>query len=363
MNLLVFNLAMDADDSALGHTTAWTNALARRCEHVSVITMLAGKLDLEPNVTVSSLGKERGLSEPRRLLRFYAAVRSVLRGRQIDAVFAHMAPLFTVLFAPVAKRARIPILLWYAHTSVTPTLRVAHTAADRCVTSTPAGFRLPSDKLFIVGQGVDTERFRPPADNGSLYDRTVVSVGRITPVKRIEEMIEAVAILRRERGLDVRLRLFGGSLISEDRRYEARLRQLASARGLNGLVRFEGPVPFGEVAAAYHCGGLFLNLSETGSIDKAILESMASGCIPVSRNTSFDAIARENGLEWLVPGEGPAGVAERIVEVLERPKSDRAEIADRLRRVVAEQHSLDRLVDAILGHLRELSEARPVDRR
>ena len=32
VNLLLFNLAMDADDPVLGHTTAWTNALARRCD-------------------------------------------------------------------------------------------------------------------------------------------------------------------------------------------------------------------------------------------------------------------------------------------------------------------------------------------
>ena len=85
MNLLVFNLAMDADDPALGHTTAWINALARRCEHVSVITMRAGRLAVEPNVDVHTLGKELGLSEPRRLVRFYGLVRSVLRERRIDA--------------------------------------------------------------------------------------------------------------------------------------------------------------------------------------------------------------------------------------------------------------------------------------
>jgi hypothetical protein len=128
MNLLVFNLAMDADDSTLGHTTAWTNALARRCDHVSVITMTAGRLAVDPNVEVRSLGKERGASEPCRLRRFYGLVRSALRARRIDACFAHMAPLFTVLFAPVARRAGVPILLWYAHTSVTPVLRLAHAA-------------------------------------------------------------------------------------------------------------------------------------------------------------------------------------------------------------------------------------------
>ena len=353
MNLLLCNLTMDADDSVHGHTTAWTNALARRCESISVITMRAGRIDVADNVRVHSLGKERGFSEPQRLRRFYGLVRGIMRSRRIDACFVHMAPLFTVLFAPVAKPSRIPVVLWYAHTSVTPTLRLAHSLADRCLTATPPGFRIPSEKLFVVGHGVDLDHFRPPADDGPLYDRTVLTVGRIAPVKRLEEMIDAIAILR-DGGMDVNLKLFGAPFANGDRRYESGLRERAANRDLAEHVRFEGAVPFHQVQTAYHAGGLFVNLSETGSIDKAILESMASGCIPVSRNSSFRDIAGENGLEWLVPGPGPREVAERIAEVLRRPKDERAALARRMREIVAADHSLDHLSDVIFGHLREL---------
>ena len=78
-----------------------------------------------------------------------------------------MAPLFAVLFAPVAKSSRIPILLWYAHASVTPTLRLAHALVDRCITASSDGFRLTSDKLFVIGHGIDVERFRPPTTVGA----------------------------------------------------------------------------------------------------------------------------------------------------------------------------------------------------
>ncbi len=104
MNLLVLNLCMDADDPVLGHTTAWVNALSRHCDEVTVITMTAGRIAVEGNVTVHSLRKERGYSEPRRLLRFYQLLFRVLRERRTDACFAHMAPLFATLFAPVAAR-------------------------------------------------------------------------------------------------------------------------------------------------------------------------------------------------------------------------------------------------------------------
>jgi glycosyltransferase involved in cell wall biosynthesis len=350
MNLLVFNLVMDADHPVLGHTTPLVNALARRCEQVTVITMTSGRVDVEDNVTVHSLGKERGYSEPRRLARFHRLSRRVVRDRRIDACFAHMAPLFTVLFSRQARRHRIPILLWYAHANVSRTLRLAHARADRCVSSTPEGFRLDSDKLHFLGQGIDLDRFRPAVE---APPPGIVSVGRITPIKRIDEMLQAVAILR-DRGLAVPLRLFGAPHTEADRDHSRRLEAMARESGLNGEVAFEGPVPFHQVATAYHRGALSLNLSETGSIDKAILESMASGCIPVSRNAAFQAIARDHDLMELVPGEGPAAVADRIQDLLERSPEERSRLAGRLREIVARDHSLEQLADGVIDHLREL---------
>ena len=55
-------------------------------------------------------------------------------------------------------------------------------------------------------------------------------------------------------------------------------------------------------------------------------------------------------------GPGPGEVAERIAEVLRRPKDERAALAGRMREIVASDHSLDRLSEVIVGHLGELSE-------
>ena len=354
MNLLVFNLGIDADHSLLGHTTAWTNELARRCDHVSVITMFAGRLDVEENVTVHSLGKELGRSEPARLVEFYRVAWRVLQERRIDACFAHMAPLFALLFAPLARARRIPVLLWYAHTSVTRTLRAAHAVADRCVTATPVSFPLRSDKLFVVGHGIDTEQFRPPERTHEGYDTTAVSVGRISPIKHVDEMIEAVAILRHHHGLDLRLELVGGPATATDQAYMAHLVQAVETRAVAGRVTFRGPLPFHEVAPAYHRGLLSLNLSDT-AMDKAILESMASGCIPVSRNPAFRALADSHDLGWLVPAPGSRGVADCIRSALDRTTEQRPALVDRLRGIVTEHHSLARLSDRIVAHLTELA--------
>jgi len=355
LNLLVFNLVVDADHSALGHTTAWVNGLARRCDHVSVITMYAGRLAVDDNVTVHSLGKELGRSEPRRLIEFYRLLARVLRERRIDACFAHMAPTFALLFAPVAKARRVPMLLWYAHPVVRPLLRLATAVVDGCVTATPESFRVPTKKLLVIGHGIDTERFAPPLQPGPSYETTAISVGRLTARKRLRELVEAVALLERQRGLGVRLELIGGPLTPEDDGYAVALRRRVSSLAVDRLVSFRGPVPFSAMPAEYHRGALSVNLSD-GAMDKAILESMASGCIPVSRNPAFTALAHAHGLESLVPGPGPDGLAGCIAAALERPLAERDALRAKLRRIVVEEHSLETLSDRLVAKLGELAE-------
>ncbi len=78
MNLLLFNLATDADDPILGFTTGWINRLAPHYEHIDVITMRVGRLAVAPNVRVYSVGKERGYGEARRALEFYRLLIGLL---------------------------------------------------------------------------------------------------------------------------------------------------------------------------------------------------------------------------------------------------------------------------------------------
>jgi glycosyltransferase involved in cell wall biosynthesis len=357
LNILVLNLAMDAAHPVLAHTTVWVNELARRCQHVDVITMTAGELAVDDNVTVHSLGRELGRSEPRRLVEFYRAVHRVLGERRVDACFAHMAEVFAVLFAPLARRRRIPVLLWYTHRNVTPTLRLAYALSDRCVTASNASVTLTSDKLFVLGHGVDTERFVPPRSRGDGYERTALSIGRLSAIKQVDEMIEAVALLRSDHQIDLRLELVGGPLTGSDQEYVYRLRDSAASLGVSDLIEFAGVVRFQHVAARYQRGGLFLNLSDTG-MDKALLEGMASGCIPVSRNPAFVELAHEHGLGSLVPGPGARNLARCIVGVLAMPDLERRALRARLRHIVEQEHNLSALSDQIISHLVELSRGR-----
>lgn len=124
----------------MGFTTRWLNELAKHYETLDVVTMRAGRLATAPNVRVYSVGKERGLSEPARALRFYAILARLLRRKRYARCFAHMMPLFAVMGAPLLKAARVPILLWYTHRQNHRLLQLAERVAWQVVTASADSF-------------------------------------------------------------------------------------------------------------------------------------------------------------------------------------------------------------------------------
>src|ERR1044071_9629710 len=88
IRLLLFNLKTDADDSNLGFTTDWINALVPFCEYIDVITMRAGRLAVADNVRVYSVGKERGYGDVWRTLELFRILFRLLRERRYDVCFA-----------------------------------------------------------------------------------------------------------------------------------------------------------------------------------------------------------------------------------------------------------------------------------
>jgi glycosyltransferase involved in cell wall biosynthesis len=364
MNVLLFNLKTDVGDTTLGFTTSWVNAIARYCERVVVVTLSAGDAPIADNVEVHALAQPgRRSSRAHKVLAFYRLAAPLVRSRRIDVCFAHMTPLLAILFAPIGRRHGIPTLLWYAHGSSSIQLRLAHRLVDRCVTSTRAGFPIESDKVFVLSQGIDTDRFVPAGTPGPEYRHTVLSIARLTRRKRLDEILEALALLRREHADPIRLVSVGGAITREDRAYEEELRGLIQALDLEHAVVFEQAVPFHRIADVYRLGSVFVNVSETGSLDKAILEAMASGCIPVSRNRSFAQLARAEGFERLVPDAGPEALARCIKGVLDLRDHEQEALRARLRSVVVRNHSLDALSEQIAAHLRDLAELRPRGRR
>lgn len=356
MNLLLFNVNTNLDHPTQAFTTAWINALAHSTERVFVLSLRTGQLAVAPNVEVASAGSERGYTRPRQLLEFYRQLYRILRQHQIDVCFSHMSPLFAVLGWPLLRARRIPILLWYGHRSTPLLLRLAHRLVDAVVTSAPSAFRLRSEKVTVIGQGVDTDHFRlvdpPPARR-----LTIVTVGRLSPIKNLEALIEAAAILRDQAGPSLRVKIYGHPGTPKQDRYAQGLLAGVKRRGLEGTVEFLGRIPYRQAPDAYQAATAAYNGCPTGAPDKAGLEAMAAGVPTVVINGSYRSVLEpEAGWLW-VPSGQPRKLAQAFRQAAGLTPEARQDLGQRLRDRVIAQHSLGRASQQIIALLERLHQA------
>lgn len=347
LRLLWFNLITDADAPVQGFATDWINALAPRCHSIDVLTMQAGRIAVADNVRVFSVGKEKGYGEARRAVEFYRLLTQLLWEGRCDACFAHIQALFAIMGAPLLKPRGIPITLWYAHKAVTPKLRLAEKLVDHIVTPSPESFRINSPKTHVIGHGIDTNTFVPAELAGGTF--TMITVSRIAPVKRLETIITAAHLLR-QTGSDFRLRIVGNV---QDEAYAQRLRQQVIDCDLAGMVEFAGEVAHHRIAREYQQAHLMLNVSATGSIDKAVLEAMACGLPVITANEAFRVPLAAWSDQLLVPLDAPEELSAKIGGMMALSPAARRALGQELRAIVVRDHSLDRLVDRLMSILEE----------
>jgi glycosyltransferase involved in cell wall biosynthesis len=351
LKLLIINFEMDDHSGVLAWQASVARALAARCERVWVLTEKIGRFQGAPNLEVDLL-QYRPFGVPYRLggwLLTQARIARECRRRGIDRCFVHMNHPWAYRVQPSFRIAGIPVLLWYAHGTVTPSLRWALRGSTRVITSTKEGFRIPSPKVRIVGQGIDSALFRIPTTYASRDD--IVYVGRVSPRKRIDLLLHTLAeIAKRDPSGRIRLRIVGPALTPEDEAYVLEMRRLADTLGVASNVDFAGFIPQERHPALYDTAFLHLNVSKTGSMDKTVLEALACGCPVLTGNEAFREMLAGHP-DFLLHTEDPAAIAERVLSL-------RARLAEfpaaSLRALVEGKHDQDSLVGKIMTQLEEM---------
>jgi glycosyltransferase involved in cell wall biosynthesis len=355
VRVLMLTRRVDKNDWLAGFAHGWAAALGGRVERLYIICLEKGTVDLPANVTVESMGKERGYGRLREILTFWRATAAVIR--DVDVIFGHMIPRYTLVAAPWALAFGVPMVQWYTHRQVTLELRIAHALAQHVVTASPESFQLPSDKLTVLGHGIDTAAFSPALKPPET--RIVVAVGRLSPIKHYETLIEASALLLTRPGFqDVRIEIAGGVTPQDGEPYARHLKALAHEQGLEGRVTFLGPVPHRDIPALYRRAFVAANLCPTGGVDKAVLEAMACGVPTVVRNRAFSPILGPDVDVLLCTGLGAGAVADRLAALLSLSSGERAALGQQLRARVLAGYDLGSLMDRLVAVLERAAASR-----
>jgi len=340
-HLLLFNLAMDEADPILGFAIEWVNALASQSRRVSVITMRAGRFRVRENVTVQSVGGESGVPKAQRVARFYRLLARMISTQRADVCFSHMMPKFSALGGPLLKAAGIPLVTWYTHPKCTMWLRAAHFMSDRVVTAFANTYPYKRDKLRVIGHAVDTGLFSL-APSGPLQPR-ILYVGRLSPVKNVDVLLEAFARVLKKRNLsETQLRIIGHAP-TRDRGYSEHLRNCARDLGIADSVEWIPGVPHAKLGDEYRSATVHVNLAASGFGDKVALESMSCGVPSIVATRDFEQVLGDERGLLLTPPRDVDTLTDRMATILTMSPNDRAHIGRALRRSVEHGHSLSTL--------------------
>ena len=340
---------VDLDDDVLGFTHTWVNKLAERVVHLHVLALSVGRHQLRDNVTLYSMGKERGAGRLRRFVNFNRVVAPLVLHRQVDVVFVHMVPLYAILAAPWAKLSCVPIMMWFTHKSANWKLKLAHWLVDWVVMASVESFRLSSDKVMVTGHGINTEAFRPVGGDRSERPFTVLSVGRISPIKDYETLIEAADILVNRRGQrDLRFIVVGDVGTPKQVAYRERLLVEVQQRELVENFEFVGSMPHRQVETYYQQADLFVNLSHTDSLDKAVLEAMACGLVPLTSNIAFGPLLGRLATRLMFAVRDAQDLAGKIEQLAQLSEMERETLGREMRSIVVQQHSVQGLMDRLV---------------
>jgi glycosyltransferase involved in cell wall biosynthesis len=335
---------VDKDDPQAGFTYNWVKKLGEKLDKLYVITWQeSDRGDLPENIEIISLPKNK---LAKIVVLKLEAMKLLSR---VDGVFCHQNPEYTILVGLLARIFRKKVVSWYTHKAVNWRRRLMEVLANQVLTASKESFRKPlfPEKVKIIGHGIDINYFRDQKTEISGQGNfKILSVGRISPIKDYETLIEAIEFLIKQKRIDnLEVQIVGGPVLKKEKEYEKKIKELVKEKELEKYIKFVGPIPHNQILSYYQNCDLFVNLSQTGSVDKVVLEAMACQKLVLTCNEAFEDILNK---ELLFEQKNSHDLANKIISLMNLSDKDREEIASDLRNIVVKNHNLNKLIDKII---------------
>ncbi len=207
-------------------------------------------------------------------------------------------------------------------------------------------------RIRTVYNGVDPANFPPlTAEPGT---PTISWVGRIDPIKDVETLVRAFALVHEEMPA-ARLHLFGWSRKGQEP-YLERCKTLAADLGIAGSVTFEGRVE--NIRDAYEAGQIVALSSVSEGFPYSLIEAMTCGrtCVATDVGGVAEAVG-DTGL--VVPPRRPEAMARACLTLLRNDElRHRLGTAARVRAL--ENFTVDGAISAFDEIYSSISAGRPV---
>lgn len=330
--------------------------LKQRGWRVSVIALTgsggpAGRELAAAGIEFVSLGMRKGLADPRGWLRFHRWLRRATP----DVVHSHL-PHSTLLARWTRITAPMPVLIDTLHSSATGGrsrrfgYRLSSFLADRVTAVSDAAAQahiaagtVPCEKLMVMPNGIEPERWRPDSQlrvvtrrDLSLTDEFLwLAAGRLEPVKDYPTLLRAMALLPQSARL----------IVAGSGWQESQLKALAAQFGVLSRVHFAGFVR--DLERWMQAADAFVLCSRYEGLPTVLIEASAAGLPAVATDVPGVREALGRGVDearLASPGDA-AALACAMTGLMQIPAAERQAIGARARRFATGQFNLQTVLN------------------
>jgi glycosyltransferase involved in cell wall biosynthesis len=199
-------------------------------------------------------------------------------------------------------------------------------------------------EIYVIPNGVELDRFRPVGEGRKIKNLKLLTVGRLSVSKRIELLVSAMELIRRQFPSAI-LKIAGGGGL------ENQLRKLIKDKGMADCISVLGIVPAEEMPGLYRESDIFISASAQEGMSNAMLEAMASG-IPIvtTRCEGVQELIADNGI--VIEEADAKLIADAVVNLAKSEQAYNAMCV--AARKQAESFGWQRVAEEYLKHYRNI---------
>jgi glycosyltransferase involved in cell wall biosynthesis len=304
---------------------------------------------------------------------FFSKLIKIIRSENPDVVLSYLvaANLLAVILKPLFRSARVIISIRHSFVRMEDYDRLNRILyslesrlagfSDRIIVNSFTGAKMaaqrgiPTDKMVVIPNGIDTDQFYPDKKSGresrrqfglSEKDRLVGIIGRLDPIKDHITLLEAASIVREQIPL-FKLVIIG----SGDGEYEQKLKTRVQLLGMEPNVIW---IPSqNNLLGIYNMLDVCVSSSIGEGFSNVISEAMSCGIPCVATNVGDSAmIIEETGR--IIPPCSVNEMAQAIRDLLVMSAKDRTNLGRKARERIMANFSVEKMVCATMTEIESL---------
>jgi glycosyltransferase involved in cell wall biosynthesis len=179
----------------------------------------------------------------------------------------------------------------------------------------------------------------------------IAHIGRITPIKNLETLINAVFELKKKEP-KIQVVLFGDCITDSDKKYKNDLEKIIEEKCLKNNVSFAGNVLYKDIPARLSDCHITVNMSPSGGMDKAVLESILLGMPTFVANPAFTGVLGEYADLFFYKYGDSVDLAQKIYNFIYTYSANNQHVLNDLNNKVRKDFSLENLIDKVIKEMK-----------